>query len=83
MILFHLSTGDIFTSYPIIMHYLDKFTKIHIFSLYRNRNTTRQLFEKYDKIIIYNLDETYNSCIVPENIISNYNNLNMKIIYML
>jgi hypothetical protein len=80
MILFHLSTGDIFTSYPIIMYYLDKFTKIHIFSLYRNKYTTKQLFEKYDKIIIYNLDESYNRHFVTEEISSKYYNSNIKII---
>lgn len=66
-ILFHQSTGDIFTSYPIVVHYstLNIFEKIHIFTLHRNRHTTFQLFEKYSNVVIHELDDTYNKHTVP------------------
>ena len=80
IILFHISTGDIFTSYPIVMEYLDKYDKIHIYTLYRNRLTTKQLYENFAKIEIHELPNDYNKCVVPNHIYNNLVTKNTKLI---
>jgi hypothetical protein len=65
IIIFHLSTGDNFTCYAFILSMYDKYENIHIFSLYRNKEFIKQLYENHPKIIIHVLDQNYNSHIVP------------------
>ena len=71
---FHLSTGDNFTMYPIILYYLSLYKNIYIFCLYRNKNVVTQLYQNYKNIHIIIINETYNSCIVPCEIIEETKN---------
>ena len=64
-LIFHLSTGDNFKMYPVVLHFCKQYKKVNIYSLDRNFETVSQLYEKYDNIIIHKLDKNYNCCTVP------------------
>jgi hypothetical protein len=68
ILLFHLSTGDNFTMYAMVLHYSFIYKNVHIFCLHRNSKTIKQMYNKYNNIIIHVIqDEKYNGCIVPKN----------------
>ena len=72
-IVFHLSTGDNFTMYALICHYQKIYENIYVFSLYRNQNFIKQLYEKFNNINIFIIDDPeYNICTVPEHIFNKY-----------
>ncbi len=64
---FHISTGDNFTMYASICHYAHIYKKVTIFSLYRNRHTITQLYNKIKnvKVIVIPIQD-YNDHLVPE-----------------
>lgn len=77
IIIFHLSTGDNFTSFALVLNFYENYENIHIFSLFRNYKFVKQLYKKYPKIIIHILDEKYNYYITNNNtIIDTVNKLN-------
>ena len=71
IVTFHLSTGDNFTCYALVLKTLEKYSNVHIFCLHRNKNFVKQLYEKHNGVIIHILDENYNNCGVPRNEITN------------
>ena len=66
--LIHLSTGDNFTMYAMIIHYSFIYKNVHIFCLHRNINTITQMYKKYNNIFIHLIeDKDYNGCMVYQN----------------
>ena len=65
IIIFHVSTGDNLTVYPLVLTIYEKYENIYIFSLYRNKKFVEQLYKKYPKINIYILSEKYNNFRIP------------------
>jgi hypothetical protein len=78
IITFHLSTGDNFTSFAIVLNYYNKYNNIHIFSLNRNLKLVKQLYKKYPQVIIHPLSKIHNTHLVYykslNNLISSLNN---------
>ena len=72
-ILFHLSTGDNFTMYALIRHFQIMYENIYIFCLYRNRYFVKQMYEKYNNINIFVIEDPgYNNCSIPDDIFNKY-----------
>jgi len=73
--LFHLSTGDNFTVYAMILHYSTIYKNVYIFCLHRNINTITQMYSNYDNIKIQLIDDpNHHNCMVPNNEIINLQN---------
>jgi hypothetical protein len=68
---FHLSTGDNFTMYALICHYQKIYENIYIFCLYRNRYSIKQMYEKYNNINIFIIEEEA-GCQIPQYIFNKY-----------
>lgn len=68
--LFHLSTGDNFTMYAAVRHFQQIYKDVFIFCLYRNRYTVPQLYQPYDNVRVIIIDETYNNCVAPPQLIT-------------
>ena len=64
-LLFHLSTGDNFTMYAMVLHYQKIYKNVYIFCLYRNHEFITQLYAPYKNIHIFKInDPSYNACVV-------------------
>lgn len=64
-LLFHLSTGDNFTVYAMVMHFREIYGTLHIFCLPRNIETVTQLYKPFKNIKIHKvLGPT--TCNVPD-----------------
>lgn len=87
---FHISTGDNFTMYASVCHFAQKYQKIIIYSLYRNRHTVKQLYNKVSNVkVVVIQEQDYNDNLVPDDYINksynyyknkNYNVSNIDII---
>ena len=87
---FHISTGDNFTMYASVCHFAQKYKNLTIYSLYRNRHTIKQLYNKLSNVkVIVIQEQDYNSHLVPDDYINksyeyykhkNYNTKNIDII---
>jgi hypothetical protein len=87
---FHISTGDNFTMYASVYHFAQKYKNLTIYTLYRNRHTIKQLYNKLSNVkVIVIQEQDYNDCIVPVEYINksyeyykhkNYNANNIDII---
>lgn len=75
VLLFHLSTGDNFTMYALILHLKTLYENVYIFCLYRNYETIIQLYELHPNIHIWICDKQHNSCTVPDNTFNHYSSL--------
>lgn len=64
-VLFHLSTGDNFTMYAMILYLTTIYENVYIFCLHRNYETITQLYELHPKIHICKCDSNHNYCNVP------------------
>ena len=71
IILFHLSTGDNFTMYALILHYQKIYKNVYIFCLFRNKLSVNQLYEKFSNIHIILIEPNYNYGIIPNNLVIN------------
>jgi hypothetical protein len=71
-VLFHLSTGDNFTMYALILHLRTLYENVYIFCLHRNSETIKQLYELHTNIHICVCDINYNSCTVPNDTFYHY-----------
>jgi hypothetical protein len=73
--LFHLSTGDNFTMYALVLQLKTQYENLYIFCLNRNYETVTQLYELHPNIHICICDKTYNSCTIPDHVFNNYASL--------
>jgi len=70
IILFHISTGDNFTMYALVLHYQKIYKNVYIFCLFRNKLSVNQLYEKFSNIHIILIENpNYNYCTVPNNLV--------------
>ena len=75
ILLFHLSTGDNFTMYAMVIYYSIIYKYVNIFCLHRNINTIKQMYDKNNNIIIHLIEnKNYNGCIVSKNDIDKLKN---------
>jgi hypothetical protein len=75
-VLFHLSTGDNFTMYALILYLKTIYENVYIFCLHRNYETITQLYELHPNIhICLCHDKNYNLCTVPRNTFYHYTSL--------
>jgi hypothetical protein len=72
VVLFHLSTGDNFTMYAMILYLTTIYENVYIFCLHRNYETITQLYELHPKIHICKCDINHNVCNVPNNTLNYY-----------
>lgn len=73
IVLFHLPTGDNFTVYALISKLSEKYDKLYIFCLDRNKLFVKQLYENHKNVnIIYIEDKKYNIHLVTDDIFNKY-----------
>lgn len=60
LLIFNLGTGDNFTMYGMILHFVNEYKSVHILCLHRNYKMLEQLYENMP-IIIHKLNENHNS----------------------
>ena len=72
IILFHLSTGDNFTMYAMVLHNSFIYKYVHIFCLHRNKNTIKQMYGGYKNIIIhFHKKKNYNCHLIDKKDLDN------------
>jgi hypothetical protein len=62
----HISTGDNFTVYPIVCQLSEQYKTVHIFTLFRNRFTMKQMYENFSNILIHECSKEYNYCLAKK-----------------
>jgi hypothetical protein len=73
IILPHLTTGDNFTIYALVLELSKRYEELHLFSLKRNEKTLNQMFFPYSNVKIRVIEEPqYNSPFVSEEILLKY-----------
>lgn len=74
LLIFNLGTGDNFTMYAMVLHFLGKYKTVNILSLHRNYKMLMQLYENMP-VVIHKLDESHNSAFAGVSNVDKYINI--------